>query len=321
MFAGQDDPTPVPSARGIASPMSAPLVSVILPTCNRAALLAEALASVAAQTVPDWECIVADDGSTDGTAGVLAGTADQRVRCLALAHSGNPAVPRNAALAVARGRWLAFLDDDDLWMPEKLARQLRLLEASGRRWSYTGFRKVDGQGRESWRSTPDRLPDGHILDALLETRAAIALPTVMAARDLVEQVGGFDVSLRTREDYGLWLMLAERAPVAVTAERLTIVRDHPGRVFRPEANRMSLILYARWLDRVTEPGLRRVCRRRMAETYLTEARRDWAGGRRLGSLRALVQAARFDPGGTIAAAARGVVRRAGRGKPPQPRDS
>jgi glycosyltransferase involved in cell wall biosynthesis len=288
--------------------MSEPLVSVILPTYNRAALLAEALASVVAQTFEDWECIVADDGSTDGTPDVLARTADSRLRHLTMTHSGNPAVPRNAALGVARGRLLAFLDDDDLWTPEKLATQIPLLAGGRFRWSYTGFVKVDGQGRESWRSTPDRLPGGHILGALLETRAAIALPTVIAERALLAEVGGFDEALRTREDYALWLSLAERAPVAVTPERLTIVRDHAGRVFRPEANRMSLVLYQRWLDRVSDRGLRRICRRRLAETHLVEARRHGAAREWRAAALAVLHAVRSSP----ATGLRRVLRAAGR---------
>jgi len=272
-----------------------PLVSVILPTYNRAALLIEALASVRAQTFDDWECIVVDDGSTDATPGMLTSLADPRFRSITIAHSGNPAVPRNAALAVARGRLLAFLDDDDLWKPEKLAVQVPLLEDGAFRWSYTGFTALDAHGHEVWRSSVDRLPSGSILASVLETRAAIALPTVMAERALVTEAGGFDAAMRTREDYALWLSLAERAPVVTTPDLLTVVRDHPGRVFRPEGNRMSLVVYRTWLDRVGDPALRRICRRRLAVTYLTEvsravARREWWT-----ALGAAFQATRSDP--------------------------
>jgi glycosyltransferase involved in cell wall biosynthesis len=289
--------------------MTVPLISVVLPTYNRAALLAEAVASVLAQSFENWECIVVDDGSTDETPELLARISDRRLRRLTIPHSGNPAVPRNAALAVARGRLLAFLDDDDLWYPEKLAVQLPLLAGGRCRWSYTGFIRRDRDGRESWRAPPDRLPDGAILGALLETRAAVALPTVMAERALVTEAGGFDAALRTREDYALWLTLAERAPVAVAPEPLTIVRDHAGRVFRPEANRMSLVLYGRWLERVSDPGLRRICRRRLAETHLTEARRQVAAGRWPASLPSVLRAARQAPTLTLGRGARALGRR------------
>lgn len=258
---------------------SSPLVSVVLPTYNRAPLLGEALASVRAQTFDDWECIVVDDGSTDATPDVLRREQDPRVRPIRIAHSASPAVARNAGLAVARGRLVAFLDDDDLWIPEKLAIQIPLLQDSGCRWSYTGFTARDPHGREVWRSTPERLPGGFILPAVLETRAAIALPTVVAERSLLAEAGGFDPTMKAREDYALWLILSEREPAVTAPQHLTIVRDHPGRLFRPEGNRKSVEIY----------------RRRLAATYLTEASRGLARREWRRTLAATLQAIRWHP--------------------------
>jgi len=274
--------------------MAEPLVSIIVPTYNRAALLAEALASVRTQTFGDWECIVVDDGSTDGTPALLAALDEPRLRVIRLGHSGNPARVRNAGLAHARGRYLAFLDDDDLWMPGKLAAQIPLLANGGLRWSFTGFVKVDATGTQTWQTTPDWVRGGGILEPLLEVCVAIALPTVMAERALVDEVGRFDEAARTREDYSMWLDLAERAEVVTTPQHLTIVRDHPGRILRPEAYRFSVALYRKWLGRVSDPALRRICRRRIADTYYTEARRRARSGKWVAALPTMLQAMPWD---------------------------
>src|SRR5690349_15468262 len=107
-----------------------PRVSIVVPTRNRAADLPDALASVLVQTFADWECIVVDDGSTDGTLEVVshAARADPRVRSVRREPGGSHAGARNAGLALARGDYVAFLDDDDRWLPGKLALQLPLLE-------------------------------------------------------------------------------------------------------------------------------------------------------------------------------------------------
>ena len=100
-----------------------PVVSIILPTFNRAAYLRETVASVFAQSWTDWELIISDDGSDEATrAFIHTLEADERVRVVWSPHSGIPAVTRNSALRVARGEYVAFLDADDLWDPAKLAR-------------------------------------------------------------------------------------------------------------------------------------------------------------------------------------------------------
>ena len=290
--------------------MSQPLISVIVPTYNRAALLREAVDSVRRQTYRHWELIVVDDGSTDDTTALLAGFAEPRLRVIRSEHTGNPARVRNAGLAVARGEYVAFLDDDDLWQPGKLAVQVPLL-ASGRfRWSYSGFVRVDASGNQFWQTTPDRIRNGFILAALLEIQAAVALPTVVAERALVDDAGRFDEAMRTREDYALWLDLAARAEVVATPEQLTIVRDHPGRIFRPEGYRVSVALYRKWLGRLTDRALRRVCRRRIADSYLMEGRYRAAVGQWRLALAATLGALRWDPPQGVRRLLRALARRA-----------
>ena len=109
--------------------ISRPLVSIILPTYNREVLLRRALESVLAQTYDLWELLVVDDGSTDGTRAYLQTLTDTRVRAILREHCGNAGAVRNAGCRTARGSYLAFLDSDDQWLPEKLALQIADLHA------------------------------------------------------------------------------------------------------------------------------------------------------------------------------------------------
>ena len=220
----------VGSARGRPLNMQSPEVSVILPTYNRLRFLPAAVDSVLGQTLQDWELIIADDGSDSETLAYLQ-TLERvaRIRLMRLTHSGNPGAVRNAALSVARGKYVAFLDSDDLWMPTKLDFQVRALrDSTDCRWSYTDHIRVDAAGNSiNWQRNPSRtLPQGDIVEALLRLRAGTPTPTVMAERALVEEAGGFDEQQGLHEDYDLWLRLALLSKVLVIAEPLSCVRRH-----------------------------------------------------------------------------------------------
>ena len=203
------------------APATIPTVSIIMPTFNRLNFLRASVDSVFAQTFQSWELIVADDGSEGETAEYLSKLADlPRVRLLRLAHTGNPGAVRNAALRVARGEYVAFLDSDDVWMPTKLEVQLAALRASGDcHWSYTDHVRINdaGQSINSERNPRRTLPDGDIVEALLRLRAGTPTPTVMAERELIERAGGFDQQQGLHEDYDLWLRLALLSKVLVLA--------------------------------------------------------------------------------------------------------
>jgi glycosyltransferase involved in cell wall biosynthesis len=210
--------------------MTAPLVSIVMPTCNRLHFLRPAIESVIAQTFPDWELIVADDGSATATKAYLATLLHlPQVRVIDLPHSGNPAKVRNAAIEAARGKYLAFLDSDDVWLPTKLEAQVQLLEVAppGFRWSYTLFELIDAAGYPLLERTKQwPLVDGDILESLLRMEAIIALPSVMVERELLGHVAGFDEQQLSCEDYDLWLRLAAASPVLLLRQRLVQVRRH-----------------------------------------------------------------------------------------------
>jgi glycosyltransferase involved in cell wall biosynthesis len=209
---------------------SVPIVSVVLPTFNRLKFLRPAVESVFAQTFTDWELVIADDGSDSETGEYLRSLANRpRVVVMWLSHTGRPAMVRNAALSRAAGEYIAFLDSDDLWAASKLEQQVGTLRARGNcRWCYTAFLRVDAGGtplpeeaRRPW------VPyEGEIFEQVVTGRASIRTPSVLAARRLLEQAGGFDEELLSAEDYDLWLRLALYSEVAIVDEPLVYVRYH-----------------------------------------------------------------------------------------------
>jgi glycosyltransferase involved in cell wall biosynthesis len=208
----------------------APLVSVIIPTYNRADLVQEALASVKAQTFRDFEIVVVDDGGTDGTCETLA--TGQEIRVLRHPHRRGVAAARNLGVAAARGEWLAFLDSDDLWLPDKLARQILLLKAQ------PGL--LICQTDETWvrRGVRVNKPAAHrkvagriFLPSL--SRCMISPSAVMLHRRLLEDHGAFDATLPAAEDYDLWLRLTWRYEVGLVDEPMVIKRGgHPDQLSR-----------------------------------------------------------------------------------------
>lgn len=202
-----------------------PLVSVIIPTFNRAAMVAEAVASVEAQTFRDFEILVVDDGSTDATLKTLAPLKGAKV--LHRGSRGGVAAARNWGAAAARGEWLAFLDSDDLWLPNKLARQMTYLEAT------PGLRLC--QTDETWvrhgvrvnKPVSHRKVAGRIFLPSLK-RCMVSPSAVVLHRQLLADHGGFDEDLPAAEDYDLWLRLTWRFEVGLVDEPLIIKRGgHP----------------------------------------------------------------------------------------------
>ena len=205
------------------------MISVILTTYNRRALLARALASVFAQTVTDREVIVADDGSTDGSDLVLQA---QPVVAINLPHSGNPAIGRNAALAQARGDLIAFLDSDDFWHPTALAQ----LSAALADHHEAGFAFCD---YEPAPIPPPPLPRvGDLFDPLLESDF-IMMGGVLLRRSVVSAVGEFDPLCTPAEDWDYWLRAAARFPAAYVRYPLITISSHPSSLSRRPGGAMQ----------------------------------------------------------------------------------
>lgn len=197
-----------------------PSVSVIIPTYNRRDFVREAMASVLAQTFQDFELIVVDDGSTDGTVDVVREF--PRARYLSQENRGVSAA-RNAGVAVSRGELIAFLDADDLWQPQKLATQVAFFATRPEAhicqteevWLRNGVR-VNPRNKH-------RKPSGDIFAASLHL-CLVSPSAVMMRRELFDRVGGFDEELPACEDYDLWLRISASEPVHLIAEALVIKR-------------------------------------------------------------------------------------------------
>jgi glycosyltransferase involved in cell wall biosynthesis len=207
-----------------------PVVSVVLPTFNRVKYLRPAVESVFAQTFQDWEMIIADDGSDEETQAYLRTVESlPRAKVIRLPHSGNPGVVRNAALREARGEYVAFLDSDDLWLPEKLELQIGALRsAGGPRWNYTGYSWINGAGETTVYPGPRRwVPHkGAIFTKLLTFEADVLTPAVVVERRLLAEIGGFDEGLTLLEDYDVWQRLALHSEVGVIERPLVCMRRH-----------------------------------------------------------------------------------------------
>jgi glycosyltransferase involved in cell wall biosynthesis len=251
--------------------MSPPLVSVVVPTFNRLRYLREALDSVIAQTLDDWELVVADDGSDDDTRATLRAITDPRVQVIWLDHTGNPAAVRNAGIRAARGRYVAFLDSDDVWTSDKLEKQLSALRGSGRRWSYTGCSRTDQDGRLLTVQPHVPTHAGWIVRSLLTFETLIAMATVVVERTLLEELGGFDEGQRFCEEVDLYIRLALRAEVDLVPEPLCALRAHDEHYSDDQigTHESWLRLLAKVPALVPDPDLRLLCLRTRSRKAVT----------------------------------------------------
>lgn len=211
--------------------MESSLVSVIIPTRNRAHYLPQALDSVYAQRYQHFEILLVDDGSTDHTADIAKGY-DTRLRYFRQSRKGVSAA-RNLALSEAKGRYVAFLDDDDWWTPDKLQKQVAYLDAHADcGWITSGFCMVDAEGkpREHGLIVPQHKQVGVHEVALF----VFMIPSATMVRtDWLRDVGGFPDGVRISEDYHLWAQLAMRGSGHVLADALTCFRIHSGNTKLP----------------------------------------------------------------------------------------
>ena len=219
--------------------MKQPLVSVIIPTYNRADTIGKAVSSVLAQTYREIEIIIIDDGSTDDTPAVLAGFG-ARIRVLRQSNAG-PSAARNGGAAEARGEYLAFLDSDDEWLPEKIERQVRLMECGNPDvcCCVTNCELEDSSGRQTTSFELAGLagaPEaGYLLNpgAILTTRFLLYNQVVMIRAAVFQDIGGFHKDLWQLEDHHLALRLAIRGEWAVVGTPQVVKHEQHDSLGRP----------------------------------------------------------------------------------------
>jgi glycosyltransferase involved in cell wall biosynthesis len=200
----------------------APLVSIVVPTYDRAGFLIEALASVVAQTVEDWECVVVDDGSPEPVS--LPESVDRRIRLVRRPRNGGPAAARNTGLLEARGAFVTFLDDDDLYTPERLALGLQGVARAPVAVCWVQF--LDELGMERGRRLEGDVSDT-ILDGLTPSLGAVTLPRELAL--------AFDERLDNMEDVDWWLRTAKAHRFTTVPRVGYLFRRHPGARHRTDA--------------------------------------------------------------------------------------
>ena len=228
--------------------MTNPLVSIVIPTYNRAHLLGQAIHSALAQTYAPVEVIVVDDGSTDDTAAVVAGFGD-RVRYVAIANGGS-SVARNAGLEAARGEFIALLDDDDLLEPGLVAQAVDVLrERPAAGMVYTSFVMVDADNQPL--ATHHLSAEGRVYRRFL-LRCKVSLSGVVLRKETVQRTGTFDPALRMGQDRDYWLRVAKHDEVAVLSEPLVRVRAHASN--KPRDPALIHDVFNRIADKHFAPG-------------------------------------------------------------------
>ncbi|MPZ73146.1 MAG: glycosyltransferase [Nitriliruptorales bacterium] len=221
-----------------------PEVSVVVPTHNRTTLLRQTLATVWGQRNVSLEVVVVDDGSTDDTAAVVGAMGDDRVRLIRHETPQGVSSARNHGAAEARGEWVAFCDDDDLWAPDKLQLQLAAVESTGRLWAYAGAVKIDPELRVLGGGPPpspaellERLPEWNLMPG--------GSSNVLVKASAFEASGGFDPALVNLADWDLWNRLALRGAPICVREPLVGYRIHPSNA---SANTRLILAEAAKLD-------------------------------------------------------------------------
>lgn len=195
------------------------LVTVIMPSYNTADYIGESIQSVLNQTYQNWELIIVDDCSTDNADAVVAQFSDTRIRYLKNKKNSGAAVSRNYALREAKGKWIAFLDSDDLWAPEKLEKQITFMEAGGYAFSYTAYEEINAEGEKNGVSVtgPRRI-----------TKAGMyryCWPGCLTVMYDAQKVGLIQIAdIKKNNDYAMWLKVCRKADCYLLDECLAQYR-------------------------------------------------------------------------------------------------
>lgn len=220
--------------------MSTPLVSVVMAAKNYARFLPAAVESVLAQTVPDWELMIVDDGSTDATpAAARPYLADPRVKYVRSDRLGQSRA-KNLGVGLSRGRFVAFLDADDAWRPTKLERQLpRFTDDVGVVFCRRSL--MDEEGNALPQKPAPRPPTGHVLTPMF-VQNFVCFSSVVVRREVFSAVGAFDPGWDLAIDYDLWLRVAARFGFAFVDEELVAYRTGHGNLSKKLADRVATAL-------------------------------------------------------------------------------
>lgn len=196
------------------------LVSIVMPSYNTAQYIGQSIGSVLKQTYENWELIIVDDCSPDNTDDVVRPyLADERIRYLKNEKNSGAAVSRNRALREAKGRWIAFLDSDDLWMPEKLSKQISFMERNGYHFSYTYYAEIDVDGKRNGLTVtgPKKITKSGMFN--------YCWPGCLTVMYDAETVGLIQIAdIKKNNDYAMWLIVCRKADCYLLDEELALYR-------------------------------------------------------------------------------------------------
>ncbi|MBN2105982.1 MAG: glycosyltransferase family 2 protein [Deltaproteobacteria bacterium] len=231
-----------------------PAVSIIIPTHNRKFLLQRALNSVLKQTFTDYEIIVVDDASTDGTDELLASHFYGNVTVIKKSSSEGPGAARNTGILASQGDYIAFLDDDDKWLPKKLQLQMQLMKQHPSvGMVYCGFLQMDENGAELRQVLPEKR--GAVFqDLLIRNHITGSDSAVLIRKSLLDEIGLFDNNFYTCEDWDLWIRAARRSHIDFIAEPLVKLYIHGSNLHKnlPRMERDSFALLDKYAVDISE---------------------------------------------------------------------
>jgi glycosyltransferase involved in cell wall biosynthesis len=244
-----------------------PVVSIVIPAHNAAKTIRQTIDSALAQTFTDFELIVIDDGSSDGTAEAVASVRDARVR-LKFAAQGGSAVARNRGIALARGEMICFLDADDLWAPTKLERQLEALRRhpeAGVAYAWTDL--VNERSEPLFRGGHVAL-SGRVYPKLLVYNFLECGSNPMVRRSALEAAGGFNEQLVNSEDWDLWLRLSQQTEFVAVPETLVYYRmSEEAKSANVERQARNCLALVRSVFRAAPESLRGLERKTVSRVY------------------------------------------------------
>ncbi len=216
-----------------------PTVSVVIPTYNRAYIINQTIQSVLAQTYPDFELILVDDGSRDNTQEVVNKFNDSRIRYIQHERNAGVSAARNTGIEAARGEYIAFLDSDDEWLPEKLEKQLKLFQQSEPQVGaiYTWLCFINEHNEVKRVRNPEHR--GFLGENLLYANLLGTPSTMIVKRECFDKGVRFDSRLRCSEDWDLYLKLAQHYEFEVVPEVLVQYRDYHHKANRATTNRRA----------------------------------------------------------------------------------
>ena len=204
-----------------------PQVSIITPTYNCAEFIVQTIESVLAQSYADWEMIISDDCSTDNTLEVIKPylESDARIKYICNDKNSGAAITRNNALRLAQGRWIAFLDSDDLWHPEKLEKQIAFMEQNGYAFSYTDYTLIDEQSHSLGQMV---IGPNRITKLGMYAYCWMGCLTVMYDSTVVGLVQIADI--KKNNDYAMWLKVVKKAECYRLPQSLAQYRKRSGSI-------------------------------------------------------------------------------------------